>query len=73
MNAIMKIDNLMTITEMESFINGTQAVAFGVASNKDERYTFVLKILKRFNYSRLKRFEKGIVIRFLIKTTEYSR
>lgn len=69
----MNIDNLMTIADMESFPNGTQAIAFGVASNKDERYAFILKILKWFSYSRLKRAEKGIIIRFLVKTSGYSQ
>lgn len=69
----MKIDNLRTISEMDAFINGTQPIAFAVASNKDERYEFAEKVLKRFNYSRLKKREKGIVIKFLRKITGYSR
>jgi len=58
---------------MESFIAGSQAIAFAVASNKDERYEFVERILKRFAYPRLKRKDKGIVIQFLMKTSRYSR
>jgi len=73
MNTIMKIDNLTTTKQMESFIEGSQAIAFSVASNKDERYEFVEKILRRFSYPRLKRKEKGIVIKFLLKISGYSR
>jgi hypothetical protein len=73
MNTIMSIDNLKTVTEMESFLSGSQAIAFGVAATKDERYAFIEKILKRFSYQRLKRYEKGIVIQFLIKVSGYSR
>ena len=69
----MKLDNLRTIEQVESFINGTQAIAFAVASSKAERYQLVERILKRFTYPRLKRREKGIVIQFLIKITGYSR
>lgn len=69
----MKLDNLKTIEQMESFLNGSQAIAFTVASSKDERYQFVEGVLKRFGYLRLKRYEKGIVIKFLIKVSGYSR
>ena len=73
MNTIMKLDNLKTIEEMALFISGTQKIIFTVASSKYERYKFVENILRRFYYSRLKRRDKGIVIRFLIKITNYSR
>jgi len=73
MNTIMKLDNLSTIEQMDSFINGSQAIAFAVASNKDERYRFVERILKRFRYPDLTRHDKGTVIRFLMKVSGYSR
>lgn len=69
----MNLDNLKTIDEMGAFIAGSQAIAFAVASTKEERYAFVERILKRFAYSRLRRQEKGIVIKFLEKTSGYSR
>lgn len=58
---------------MAAFLTGSQAIAFAVATCKDERYRFVQQILMRFAYLRLKRHEKGIVIRFLMKVTGYSR
>ena len=58
---------------MESFLIGSQAIAFDVATTKDERYKFVERILKRFTYQRIKRREKGVVIRFLQKVSGYSR
>lgn len=69
----MKLDNLSTISQMEDFLNGSQAIAFAVATTKDERYTFVERVLRRFSYSRLKRGDRGIVIRFLQKVCGYSR
>lgn len=69
----MNLENLNTIEQMESFITGSQAIAFSVASSKDDRYHFVEKILKRFAYPHLKRKEKGVVIKFLQKTSGYSR
>lgn len=69
----MKLDNLKTIAEMEAFLAGNQPIAFAVASSKDERYEFIEGILKRFVYSRLKRCDKGVVIKFLRKISGYSR
>ena len=69
----MKLDNLKTSEQMESFLNGSQAIAFTVASSKDERYQFVEGVLKQFGYIRLKRYDKGVVIKFLIKVSGYSR
>lgn len=43
----MRLDNLQTIEQMESFLNGSQAIAFVVASSKDERYQFVESVLKQ--------------------------
>jgi transposase InsO family protein len=73
MNTIMKLDNLKTIEQMEAFLNGSQAIAFAVATGKDNRYQFVESLLKRFGYSCLKRREKGVMIQFLIKVSGYSR
>lgn len=58
---------------MEEFLAGSQAIAFAVATNADERYRFIEKVLRRFNYPELKRSEKGTVSKFLKKVTGYSR
>lgn len=58
---------------MDLFLNGSQSIAFAVASSKDERYYFVESVLKQFRYPRLKRRDKGIVIQFLMKVSGYSR
>lgn len=69
----MQIDNLQSISEMEDFLSGSQAIVFVVAANKDERYRFIESLLKRFRYTRLKRAQKGTVIQFIMKITGYSR
>jgi hypothetical protein len=51
MNTIMSLDKLRTIDEMVSFLDGSQAIAFTVASSKRERYALVEKILVRFSYA----------------------
>ncbi len=69
----MKLGNLITIAQMEAFMDGSQAVGFAVTTNKDERYLFVESLLNPFAYIRLKRREKGIMIQCLQKVTGYSR
>jgi hypothetical protein len=73
MNTIMSLDKLRTIDEMVSFLDGSQAIAFTVASSKRERYALMEKILTRFSYAKLARRDKGVVIHFLLKITSYSR
>jgi hypothetical protein len=72
MNTIMSLDKLRTIDEMVSFLDGSQAIAFTVASSKRERYVLLEKILMRFRYAKLTHRYKGVVIRFLLKITSYS-
>jgi len=69
----MKIENLDTIKALEEFLQGNQLVAFSVLGNKTERYRFIQKTLVKFGYITLAKKEKGIVIYYLIKMTEYSR
>lgn len=69
----MTIKNLGTVDELEQFLQGNQLVAFSVLGNKTERYQFIQKTLVKFHYMALSKKEKGTVIRYLIKMTEYSR
>jgi len=70
---IMKLDNLKTVDELRAFLNGSQAIAFTVSSNKRERYQTISKLLTRFKYPSLHRADKGVLIQFLLKITRYSR
>ena len=69
----MNIKNLNTIEAIDEFLQGNQAVAFSVLGDKKERYQFVQSTLIKFRYMTLSKMDKGIVIRFLMKMTEYSR
>jgi hypothetical protein len=73
MKTIMNIKNLNTIEAIDEFLQGNQAVAFSVLGDKKERYQFVQSTLIKFSYMMLSKVDKGIVIRFLMKMTEYSR
>ena len=72
MNTIMKLTDLTTIDQLENFLSGTQAVAFSVIHNKDEHYRWIQGELVKFHYLTLPRKQKGIVLRYLIKISNYS-
>jgi len=70
---IMKLEELTTIDQLEGFLSGTQAVAFSVISDMDACYRWIQGELVKFLYLRLSRHGKGVVIRYLIKISGYSR
>jgi transposase InsO family protein len=72
MKTIMKLDQLTTIEAVRQFLAGTQAVAFGVANTKHERYQWVQKTLVGFRYFSLGKPDKGLITRYLMKVTGYS-
>ena len=62
---------LLTLAQLQAFLDGTVAVDFAVAA--DERYEFIARTLCRFGYRRLRRTEKAVVLRFLQRVSGYSR
>jgi len=62
---------LLTLSQVRSFLNGTVALDFAVAP--EERYAFIARTLRRFSYARLKRADKSVVLRFLARVSGYSR
>ena len=73
MRAIMNIENLTTVESLDHFLQGNQAIAFSVLGEKSERYQFTQKILVKFTYQTCSRKDKGLITRFLMKMTGYSR
>ncbi|WP_232224850.1 hypothetical protein [Acidihalobacter ferrooxydans] len=69
----MKLEDLKTIDQLEDFLSGTQAVAFSVLSDKDACYRWIQGELVKFRYLQLSRSGKGVVIRYLMKVSGYSR
>jgi len=69
----MSINDLNTIEQLEQFLTGSQAVAFLVVSSQDECYRGIRRTLVKFRYAALDKRSKGVVVRFLIKITGYSR
>jgi hypothetical protein len=73
MKAIMNLKDLKNTHELQTFLDGSQSVAFSVPGNKSNRYAFIQSVLKQFHYRVLKKREKGIVLGFLLQVTGYSR
>ncbi len=61
---------LLTLAQLQAFLDGTVAVDFAVAA--EERYGFIARIVHRC-YRRLKRAGKAVVLRFLERVSGYSR
>ncbi len=64
---------LNTVVQLRAFLEGTLEVHFQPGSNDAQRYGFIATVLRRFVYRRLARGDKGVVLRYLERTTGYSR
>jgi transposase InsO family protein len=64
---------LDTVAQLRAFLNGTVEVQFQPGSDDVQRYDFIATVLRRFAYRRLGRADKGVVLRYLERTTGYSR
>jgi hypothetical protein len=73
MKTIMNIDNLTQIEHLDAFLVGNQQIAYSVPGDKPERYRLIQKVLVKFDYLSCNKKDKGLISRFLIKLTGYSR
>ncbi len=73
MKTLMTVNALTTLAQLEEFLAGTQPVTFSVLSTKDECYQWIQASLVKFEYLSLSKPHKGIVIRYLLKISGYSR
>ncbi|MEI8159413.1 MAG: integrase [Burkholderiales bacterium] len=64
---------LNTVAQLRAFLEGTLEVKFLPIRNDLERYQFIAGVLGRFAYRRLGRVDKGVLMRYLARTTGYSR
>lgn len=65
---------LTTLEQVRAFLAGTAEVGFCATSvGEDERYRHISSVLARFGYKRLKKPDKGLILRYLERTTDYSR
>ena len=64
---------LKTAAQIRAFLDGTQEVKFEPIAEGPGRYAHIARVLSRLRYRRLKRPQKGVVMRYLERTTGYSR
>ena len=70
---MMNLENVKSVEEIAEFLTGTQPVVFEVLSHKDERYEWIRKTLYRFDYRKLKKKHRGMLVKLLCKVSGYSR
>lgn len=63
---------ITTLDQVRAFLDGTRAVTFHVPSS-EQRYHWIRNLLRQFGYTRLSRPNKGVLQRFILKVTGYSR
>src|SRR4030067_2205947 len=68
----MNEQQLNTVAQLRAFLNGTQEVQFEPQGDDSHRYAFIAAVVARRHYGRLSRPEKGVVMRYLERTTRYS-
>jgi transposase InsO family protein len=68
----MNDNDITTLEQIRRFLEGTEVVEFAI-KNKAERYAWIQKTLVRFRYLELSKQDKGLVIRYLVKVSGYSR
>ena len=68
----LKTQQLSSLEQVRAFMAGTDAVPFTAQAHQD-RYQWMTVSLKQFAYERLRRAERGLIVRFLCKVTGYSR
>lgn len=69
----MNESRLISLKQLRAFLEGTVAVEFRPLKADEERYQHIVSVLQRFSYARLRRADKGLVLRYLMHTTGYSR
>jgi transposase InsO family protein len=69
----MSEQKLVSLTQLRQFLEGTTDVEFRGCGKDEDRYRHIEGVLRRFGYVRLKRTDKGLLVRYLRRTTGYSR
>ena len=64
---------LRTIEQIEQFLNASAKVAFTAHGGDVERYAHISRVLKRFDYPRCSRHDRGVLLHYLQHTSDYSR
>ncbi len=68
----MNLLKLRTMAQLRQFVQGTQAVQFAPLADADTRYRHVARVIAHFDYARLGRADRSVVLRYLERTSGYS-
>jgi hypothetical protein len=68
----MNDEQLQTLEQVKEFIEGSQPIEFRGLNTRD-KYGWTEEVLKRFRYQKHKKDGKGLIKRYLLKVTGYSR
>ena len=64
---------LDTIRQIEQFLSASATIEFSASGDDSERYAHISRVLKRFDYPRRTKRERGLLRRYLQHTSGYSR
>ena len=68
----MNDEQLETLEQVKQFIEGSEGIGFkGIIAR--EKHGWIEEVLRKFKYQRLKKAGKGLVRRYILKVTGYSR
>lgn len=69
----MNESQVRTVEQVREVVAGTQAIEFRRSQDDADRYAWIGSVLKRFDYARCKRPERGVLLRYLQHLSGYSR
>jgi len=64
---------LCTIEQIRQFLGASAPIEFSAAGDDTERYAHISRVLKRFDYPRRSKADRGLLKRYLQHTSGYSR
>jgi transposase InsO family protein len=64
---------LSTIEQIDAFLGASEQVAFTAHEGDTERYAHISRVLRRFDYPRRGKRERGVLLAYLRHTSGYSR
>lgn len=64
---------LCTIEQIEQFLSASARIEFSAATEDGARYEHISRVLKRFDYLRRNKRERGVILKYLQHTSGYSR
>ncbi len=68
----MNDEHIKNLEQVRRFLEGTEALELAI-EDKDERYAWIERTLRRFRYRRLNKADRGLVLRYLARVSGYSR